>query len=184
MGMPVWWDLQTSDALFSQIHGKPRPSASSVFADGDELYMAITNVCEMPAVTLPTGFTVEKIRDAAGFAAWATTANRIMFSGYPDVHPIHHYGWCENGNMHCYACYDGETIAAIASVLDNDGICSLEFVATEAAYRRRGLAKAVCAAAVREAFACGARIITLRAIGKGTGALYAALGFTAYNHAL
>jgi len=134
--------------------------------------------------TNPADLQIVKVKDAYRFATWANAVNTIMSGGYADIHPIHHYPWCEKGLIHCFSCYDGDAVVAVAAVMDNDGICSLEFVATAPNYRRKGLAKAVCAEALAYAFDNGARIITLRAQNPGTRELYTALGFRTYNHAL
>ena len=107
-----------------------------------------------------------------------------LFDAYSDIHPINHYHLCRDGFINCFACYDGNTVVAVASIMDNQGICSLEFVATAPNYRRKGLAKAVCAIAIKDAFKNGASIITLRAFQPGTRALYTSLGFKIYNYAL
>lgn len=39
--------------------------------------------------------------------------------------------------------------------MNNNGICSLEFVATHEDFQRQGFAKAICAFAMKEAFAGG-----------------------------
>lgn len=182
--LPVWWGLQASDGLYRHIHGKGREKAAPEPADGDELYMAILsddweNIDEFPPNTV-----VKRVDSPAAFEEWATAINAIMFGGYTDIHPVNHYRWCEKGLIHCFTCYYYGVAASFASVLNNDGICSLEFVATAPQYRRRGLARAVCAQAMAHSFCSGAKIITLRALQPGTRELYGSLGYKTYNHAL
>jgi len=57
-------------------------------------------------------------------------------------------------------------------------------VATGPAHRRQGLASGVCAAAIADAFAHGAELVTLRASNEGTRGLYTSLGFKIYNEAI
>ena len=61
----------------------------------------------------------------------------------------------------------------------DNGVASLEFVATLEEYRRKGLARAVCITAVRDAFINGAKIITTRAFHLAS-LLYQSLGFKIY----
>lgn len=57
---------------------------------------------------------------------------------------IYHYPLCGDGIMKCYIMYNRNVPAAVASVINNNGIASLEFVATISQMRRQGFAKAVC----------------------------------------
>ena len=86
--------------------------------------------------------------------------------------------------MKCYTLRIGDTPAAVCAVLDNHGIASLEFVATIPEMRQNGYAKAVCKKAIHDAFANGAKIITVRAANAAASKLYQSLGFKAYNYAL
>jgi ribosomal protein S18 acetylase RimI-like enzyme len=63
--------------------------------------------------------------------------------------------------------------------MNNNGVASLEFVATLNEYRRKGLARTVCIAAIRDAFANGTKIITTRAFHPAS-LLYQSLGFKIY----
>ena len=42
------------------------------------------------------------------------------------MHPVYHYPLCEKGLMQCYVLYDGNTPVSVASIMNNDGIASLE----------------------------------------------------------
>lgn len=70
---------------------------------------------------------------------------------------------------------DGEW-ACVALTLRVDGDVSVQYVATEARYRRRGLAARVITAALAEAHADGMRTATLQASPDGRG-VYERLGF-------
>jgi len=66
--------------------------------------------------------------------------------------------------------------------MDNNGIASLEFVATIPEMRRQGFARKVCEKAVGDSFLDGAKIVTVRAIDAVSGKLYQTMGFEAYNY--
>ena len=184
LDMPVWWDMHSSDALYRLIHGKAREKVEGTLTDGDELYMAILPDEKIDADMACENITIKKIDSPSSFAEWANAVNEIMFNGYADIHPVNHYHLCRDGDINCFICYDGDTVAAVSSVMDNQGVCSLEFVATAPNYRRKGFAKAVCTRAIKDAFENGASIITLRALQPYTRELYTSLGFKIYNYAL
>lgn len=46
--------------------------------------------------------------------------------------------------MKCYILYHDDAPVSVASIMDNNGAASLEFVGTVPEMRRRGFAKAVC----------------------------------------
>ena len=183
LNMPVWWDLQSSDRLYELIHGKKREKVVTL-ADGDEMYMAILPTEQIDKDVIPENMTINKINNALDFEKWAEAVNAIMFAGYVDIHPVNHYHLCEKGYINCFSCYYKDAVVAVASVMNNGGVCSLEFVATDSNYRWLGLAKAVCSEAIKYAFDSGGKIITLRALQPGTRELYTSLGFKIYNFAL
>ena len=117
---------------------------------------------------------------AEEFACWAQMANDILAEGRTDIHPVNHFIWCEKMGMICYILFHGDTPVSVASIMDNNGIDSLEFVGTVPNMRRKGFAKAVCERAVSDAFADGASIITIRAINRAAARLYQSVGFKAY----
>jgi len=175
--MPVWWPLQLSDKLYRQIHHKKRKTGG----DPDELYMA---VFPGEAVCHDKARLARQAESAEDFARWATLANGGFDSAYACIHPQHHYPLCERGALRCfYIEIDGKIVATAAIMLDGAN-ASLEFVATAPAHRRQGLASGVCIAAVQDAFANGAELVTLRAGNEGTKELYTSLGFKIYNEAL
>jgi ribosomal protein S18 acetylase RimI-like enzyme len=180
--MPVWWNLQTSDKLYSLIHGKERVAAEPI--DGDELYMAILPDEYIDSEHTAKNVIVKKVSTPAAFKEWATHVNTIMFDGYTDIHPVNHYHWCEKGLLNCFTCYYNDDAVSFASVLNNEKICSLEFVATNPSQRRYGFAAKVCTEAMKYSLNNGAEIITLRALQPGTRELYTSLGYKIYNHAL
>lgn len=183
LNMYIWWDIQSSDSLYKLIYAKDREKTSVVVED-DELYMAIFPDDQIRLVPIPENMTIKKLNNHIEFEKWASTVNNIMFGGCEFVHPVNHYHLCEEGYINCFACYHNDIIVAIASVMNNKNVCSLEFVATDPNYRRQGLAKAVCSKAIKDTFNNDAKIITLRASNPGTRELYTSLGFKIYNYAL
>lgn len=86
--------------------------------------------------------------------------------------------------MSCYVLCKSNTPAAVAAVMNNNGVASLEFVATVPEMRRQGLASEICLKAIHETFESKGRIITLRAVNLPAAKLYQSLGFKAYNFLL
>lgn len=181
--MPVWWDLQSSNMLYRLIHGKNKEKLTGEPPDGEELYMAIfpnEQVDKEPLSEIVT----KEVDNENDFALWAKFVNDVMNDGCIVIHPQNHYHLCKKGAINCFSCYKNNTLVAAASTMNNDNISSLEFVATNSANRREGLAKAVCSKAIKNAFDKGSIIVTLRAVNPGTRELYTSLGFRIYNYAL
>ena len=132
--------------------------------------------------TLPTGLTIERVRDRAGLNAWVTAraldeegeaesrwvAEMYERIGLGDDVPWRHYvGWLE------------ERPVATATLLMAAGVAGVYFVLTVPEARRRGIGGAITLAALREA----------RELRYGTGVLgasemglpvYRRLGFEEY----
>lgn len=181
LNMPVWFSLQATDELYNQFFGKSRVHGQTVFAEDDEIYMALLPEDE---IRCDENERIVKVQTAKEFEIWAKIANDVLAGGKPDMHPIYHYPLCSKGLMKCYILYHDNVPTAVAATMNNEGAVSLEFVATIPEMRRRGFASALCARAVQEAFAEGARIVTVRAINAAAGKVYEAIGFQAYNYAL
>jgi len=131
------------------------------------------------STALPDSITVEPVTTVEEFATWADICNSELHGGYPIMHRVNHFEICRNGIMPCYIGYYQGKPAAVSAVLHNNGVFSLEFVATLGDFRRQGLARALCQRAVDDAFASGARIITTRAFANAKN-LYRSLGFKIY----
>jgi GNAT superfamily N-acetyltransferase len=178
LNLPVWWPLYpaASPKARAAIYGSDyRPKLPS---GNDEHYMALFP--ENQPENAPSGIEARRVETADDFKIWAESANKVFAGGYQDIHPANHFRWLENGLLAAYITYHGGNPAAVASILNNNGVASLEFVATLEEYRRRGYAKAASIAAIRNAFADGARIVTLRAFYPAS-LLYERLGFKAYE---
>lgn len=191
--MPIWLDLDASDKVFKMFFGKEKVHGQTVFTEDDEIYMAM--LAEEWRENAKTGkiwdsqkeqspAKVIKVNSVEEFALWAKINNDVLAGGYADMHPVYHYPLCQKGLLHCYIAYNGDEPVAVASIMSNEGVASLEFVATVPEARRKGYARAVCEKAVEDAFAAGARIVTVRAANLAAGKLYEKIGFKAYNYAL
>lgn len=95
------------------------------------------------------------------------------------MHRVNHFDICKDGIMPCYIRYYQGKPAAVSAILNNNGVSSLEFVATLDDFRKKGLARALCQKAVDDAFENGARMITTRAFADAKD-LYKSLGFIIY----
>ena len=173
-GLPVWWPLH-SKRIRELLHGKDFIAKPP--SEGDEFYMALLPDSQPSGVE--NDVEIKHIKTPADFKIWADMANLIFAGGYGDIHAVNHYHWCEKDRLFPYIAYQSGTPAAIAAFMNNNGVASLEFVATLNEYRRKGLARAVCIAAVREAFMNGAIVITTRAFHPAS-LLYQSLGFKIY----
>lgn len=179
----VWWDLLSSNMLYKLIHGKNKEKITGEPPEGEELYMAIFPN-EQVDIEPSNEIVVKKVDSPNDFALWAKFVNDVMNDGFISIHPQNHYHLCQKGRINCFGCYKNNNLVAVASIMDNDNISSLEFVATDPSHRREGLAKAICSKAIKNVFDNGSKIITLRAVNPGTRELYASLGFRIYNNVL
>lgn len=182
LNMPIWLDLNASDALFLLFFGRDKSHGQTVFHEDDEVYMALLSN-EQPDYP-KTDLEIVRVSDIDDFKIWAQISNETFASGLPDVHPNFHYPLCRNGLMKCYILYENHIPTAICAIIDHEGIDSLEFVATIPRMRQRGYAKTICQKAVADAFAGGAKIVTVRANNSIAAKLYQSMGFKAYNYAL
>ncbi|HCA30060.1 MAG: GNAT family N-acetyltransferase [Eubacteriales bacterium] len=174
LSLPVWWPLY-SEKVQKLLHGKdykPQPPT-----EDDEFYMALFP--DNQPYMISTNAEIKQVKTAAEFKIWADMANQIFANGYQDIHPVNHYHWCENGLLVTYIAYCEDKPVTVSAILNNNGVASLEFVATLPEYRRRGFARAASIVAIRDAFTTGARIITLRAF-YPANLLYQSLGFQIY----
>jgi GNAT superfamily N-acetyltransferase len=178
LNLHIWWGFGLSERMLNAVFGDNRPVPATEIND-EEGCMALLpdEKPEYEEILMP--ITVKKVDNAEDFKIWANISNKILHGGYPIMHPENHYHLCRDGIMPCYIAYYNDTAAGVCSIINNKDISSLEFVATVDEYRRKGIARAVCAAAVDEAFQNGSKIITLRAF-PGAKKLYGTLGFKIY----
>ncbi len=179
MNMPIWFGLLASDEAAFLFSGKEPTYEPIEPGEDDEVYMAM--LPEDKRDYIESNYKIIKVRSAEEFALWARITNDILAGGYPDIHPVNHFIWCEEKGVKCYILYHDDIPVSVASIMDNNGAASLEFVGTIPDMRRKGFAKAVCERAVYDAFSDGASIITLRAVNAATARLYGTIGFKVYN---
>lgn len=179
MHMPIWLGLLVSDEVAFIFSGQKPTHSPAEFDEDVETYMAI--LPEEKREFHENNHKIIKVHSPEEFALWAQLTNDIFSGGYPDIHPVNHFTWCEKRNVKCYIMYHDNIPVSVASIMDNKGIASLEFVATIPEMRRKGFAKAVCETAINEAFSDGASIITTRSINASAAKLYQSIGFKFYG---
>jgi ribosomal protein S18 acetylase RimI-like enzyme len=179
MNLHTWWGFNLSEKVQNILwKGQQRPQPLPEPND-EEACMALLPEEKPVYGKWNSSITVKKVDNAEDFRVWATISNQVLHSGYSIMHPINHYHLSKAGIMPCYIAYDNKTPAAVAAIMNNHEISSLEFVATLQEYRRKGLANAVCYKAIEDAFQNGSKIITLRALPAGKR-LFLTLGFRIY----
>lgn len=180
VGFPVWFPLLSTDEQFACFFGRERIHGAALAAD-DEVYMAM-----LPGEMIETSLHLPVVRvgTTAAFADCAHVVNTVLSDGRPDLHPICHEHLMHAGRIHCHVLYHEGRPASAAVTMSQDGVASLELVATLPEYRRCGYAEAVCRQAVQDAWLRGAKLLTVRAVNSAAARIYERLGFRAYNDAL
>lgn len=179
LNLHTWWGIGISEKMLRAVYGENSPLPAT-FTNEEEGCMAML-FDEIPPVKEEISpFTVRKVTTPDDFEIWAGICNRILHNNYPMLHPVNHFALCKEDVMSCFIAYDNDVPASVCSIIYNKGAASLEFVCTLKEYRLKGLAKAVCIAAIQEAFSKGSEIITLRALPDVKG-IYRKMGFKLYN---
>jgi ribosomal protein S18 acetylase RimI-like enzyme len=171
LNMPIWWNLK------SQFEKEGKIGT----VEDEELYMAILPGEEKPYVNESSKSIIKRIDSPELFKIWANHINNILSNGYPDIHPEYHYNLCQDKLMDCYLSFIDNNPVSSATIMNNSGIASLEFIATNPDYRQKGFAKEICSHAICEEILKGTKIITVRAINIKAKELYKKLGFRIYN---
>ncbi|MCL6612651.1 MAG: GNAT family N-acetyltransferase [Peptococcaceae bacterium] len=175
----IFWGMYPSEQLLQYIgEGEPRPEPLPE-PNEEEAGMALLAAEKPDYPAIAKNITINKVSNAEDFQLWALLNNFVIHQGYPIIHPEHHYPVCQEGILSCFNVYDQGILAGVSSLLNHNGIFSLEFVAVSGAFRRRGVATAAIIAAVEDAIAQGAELITVRAIGT-IKYLLPKLGFRIY----
>lgn len=178
LNLHTWWGYGLSERMLKAVFGDNRPKPATE-TNEEEGCMALLPDEAPKYEEIKISLTVKKVDNPEDFKLWADISNKILHGGYKLIHPENHYHLSKKGVMPCYIAYYNGTPAAVCSILNNKDISSLEFVATVEEYRKKGLARTVCAAAIDEAFQTGCKIITLRAFPEAKK-LYSAMGFKLY----
>lgn len=180
LNVHTWWGLCLSDRIADLVWGKDRPILTPEQHENDEeLYMVIFPDEKPVYSKVNDEITVKPVITMDEFSTWADICNSVLHGDYPIIHRINHFDICKNGIMPSYIGYYQGKPVAVSAILHNNGISSLEFVATIDDFRKKGLARALCQTAVDEAFLNGAKIITTRASANAKN-LYKSLGFKVY----
>ena len=179
MHMPIWLGLLVSDEAAFLFSGKKPTHEKTEHDENDEIYMAM--LPEEKRECHDHNKKIIQVHSAEEFALWARTTNDIFSGGYPDIHPVNHFIWCEKKGVKCYMMYHDNILVSVAAIMNNNDAASLEFVGTIPEMRNKGFARSVCEKAVCDAFSDGASIITIRAINAAAARLYQSIGFKAYN---
>jgi GNAT superfamily N-acetyltransferase len=157
MHIHVWWDICFSQDVKQQIFGaRPAPAPEP---NDEESYMAMLKE-EKPAYPpADEHITVQRVRSAQEFADWAKMTNALFQDGML-VHPAHHYHLCEQGDMACYVGFMDGQAAGVCCMLKRGDLAALYLVATTPEQRHKGIATAVCTAAIGDAQREGAQLFT------------------------
>lgn len=175
----IFWGMYPSERLLQYIGKDEYIPEHLPEPNEEEAGMALLAAEKPDYPPIAEGITVSKVDNAEDFRLWALLNNFVLHQGYPIMHPELHYPVCQEGILSCFNVYDQGTFAGVSSLINHNGIFSLEFLAVSGAFRRRGVATAAVIAAVEDACAQGAELITVRAIGK-SNYLLPKLGFRIY----
>ena len=177
-------DTQTHVVAALTAHGY-RPDDNA----GELTYMS-RGLADLPESVLPAGFTARSVRCqqdldrrvAVHRAAWPTSRVPITEESYGTVMAA----WPYRADLDWIVeSPDGEFVASCLVWLDEqNAVGELEPVGTDPRFRRMGLGRAVCFAALRalrQAGAAEAVVYPSDHGDPGATALYAAMGFQPYN---
>ena len=149
----VWWN-QYSDRVNAVIFpdGRREPTP-----DDDEVF-AVMAPAEMPSYPGGT-ITVKQAETPDDFAVF----HNICFDKTLSADNL--YALHQKNAVHCYIGYADNVPVSVTAILQNGKIYSLELASTLPAQRGKGFAFAVGSTAIKEAFAQGAAVVTIRAGG-------------------
>lgn len=157
MNIHVWWDICFPQDVKQWIFGiRPAPAPEP---NEEESYMAMLKE-EKPAYP-PNGerITVKRVGNAQEFALWAELTNGFFQEGML-MHPVHHYHLCTQGDMACYIGFIDGQAAGVCCMMKRGELAALYLVATAQEYRHKGIATAVCMAAIDDAEQEGTQLFT------------------------
>ena len=147
---------------------------------GDDIGMAADLSALPERVPTPEGFTVERVRDKTGLAAWVETLGSGFGEGPVEAEWVgatyRRLGFGDEGPLrHYLGRLDGEPVAT-ASLYFGAGAAGIYFVFTVGHARRRGIGAEITRVALREARGLGYRIGVLGSSETGYP-VYRRLGF-------
>jgi GNAT superfamily N-acetyltransferase len=144
----------------------------------------------LPGVRPPPGYVVRALRDEAELPARSWVSWRAFHPDEPDE-KYEGWEWYRNvqraplyrRDLDLVAVAAGGELAAFCTVWLDDvtRTAAFEPVGTHPAHQRRGLGRAVMAEGLHRAARLGANLATVGSYSAAAGALYASVGFTAYE---
>ena len=144
----------------------------------------------IPAIPAPEGYTLRALGDADEHPARSWVSWKAF---HPDEPDEKYEGWDWYANVQRAPLYRRDLdLVAVASTGEFAAFCTLwlddltrtaafEPVGTHPAHQRRGVGKALMAEGLRRVRDLGATLCTVGSYSEAAGALYASLGFTAYD---
>jgi GNAT superfamily N-acetyltransferase len=149
--------------------------------DGPFFVQMVRDLDGLPEPEPPAGFRLQKVRDVRSRVAAHRAAfhpSRVTEESYAVVRKTWPYRWDLDW---CAIAPDGSTAAYCLIWLDDRKVALIEPVGTVPEHRRKGLAKAVCLAALHAARAAGAKQAVVAPRGDDgypvPARLYSGLGF-------
>ena len=147
---------------------------------GDDIGMA-SDLSALPEeVPTPEGFTVERVRDEDGLAAWVETLGSGFGEGPIEAEWVgeayRRLGFGDEGPLRHYLGRLGGDPVATATLYFGAGVAGVYFVFTAEGARRRGMGAAITLAALREARDLGYEVGVLGSSEMGFP-VYGRLGF-------
>lgn len=131
LNVHTWWGLCPSDRIADLIWGKDRPVLTQEQHENDEeFYMAIFPKEKPTYEKANNDITIKPVTSVGEFIIWADICNSVLHGSYPIMHRVNHFDICKDGIMPCYIGYYQGKPAAVSAILNNNGVSSLEFVAT------------------------------------------------------
>ena len=91
---------------------------------------------------------------------------------------------CESGKIVCFIGYSDKVPVATSATMNNNVNGTLKFIAKLPDYRKKGIGRAICRAAIEQLIEDGAHIISLRALSRFGSILRQAYGLVARSSAI
>jgi ribosomal protein S18 acetylase RimI-like enzyme len=180
LGLPFVWRLGPADRPDDL---QDRLVARGFTLDPDEMPGMVASLGALPPIELPTGTTIELVRDTAGFRSWLD----VMVAGFgmpPRIGDAFmafaDLGFGDELPMRSFLVrLDGRPVATGLGVIAGGGLV-IANVATLADARGRGIGRAVTLAAMHAGAEAGASIAVLQSTDMGLG-VYQRLGFEPFG---
>jgi len=170
----TWFPLAASERVCDYLYGK---NIRKKYTINDlEIYGVMLTDNTPKISNIAEDLDILEIRTMNEFERWCDIDNNIEHNGTIIFYPKNHFHLIKSGKMRCFLGCIGEKAVATCAILDNDGVCSLEFVSVLPEFRLKGYAKKMCVHALQSAFVKKIQSVSVRAIGDGC-TLGKSLGF-------